>query len=92
MKTRLKTLLVSGFVISALAKPASADKPDSSLFKSNLSEALPSDVLAAISNASSTKTIYPVNGNEVFRDQVLRADEIVFAPSASFTLTAIDRP
>lgn len=58
----------------------------------SVAEALPADVLAAVRTAVAVKTIYPVTGAERFSGQVLKADEIVFAPGASLTLTSVDRP
>lgn len=82
--------------ISAMALllllPAQAWAQDTKLSRTNLSDALPAQVLTAIQNATSTKTIYPVTGNETFRDQILKADEIVFDSGATLTLTALDKP
>ena len=75
-----------------MAPGASAWAQDAKLTRNNLSDALPADVLAAIQHAVSTKTIYPVTGNETFRDQILKADEIVFDSGASLTLSALDKP
>lgn len=58
----------------------------------SVAEALPADVLAAVRAAVAVKTIYPVTGAERFTGQILKADEIVFAPGASLTLTATERP
>lgn len=71
---------------------ASCWAQDTKLTRTSLSDALPPDVLAAIRNAVSTKTIYPVTGNETFRDQILKADEIVFDSGATLTLTGLDKP
>jgi hypothetical protein len=72
--------------------PTAAWAQDSKLTRTNLSDSLPADVLTAIQNATSTKTIYPVTGNETFRDQILKADEIVFDSGATLTLTGLDKP
>lgn len=58
----------------------------------NLGKALPPDVLEAIKKATDVKKIFPVNPNEKFAGQVLRADEIVFAPGATLTLTNLNVP
>jgi hypothetical protein len=55
-------------------------------------DAIPADVIEAIANATGSTTIYPVNPGEVFDGQILKADEIVFAPGATLTLTNGDAP
>lgn len=55
-------------------------------------DAIPADVIRAIADATETTTIFPVNPGEVFGGQVLKADEIVFAPGATLTLTHADAP
>ena len=71
------------FVASAQNSAGSAD---------NLGKAVPPDVLEAIRNATDVKKIYPINPGEKFAGQVLKADEIVFAPGATLTLTNLDVP
>ena len=65
---------------------------DSKLSRDSLADALPADVLTAVRKAASTKTIYPIAGNETFNGQILKADEIVFDSGATLTLTALDKP
>lgn len=58
----------------------------------NAGKAIPPDVLEAIKKASAVTKIFPVNPGEKFSGQVLKADEIVFAPGATLTLTNLNAP
>ena len=58
----------------------------------NVGKALPPHVLDAISKATDVQKLYPVNPGEKFAGTVLKADEIVFAPGASLTLTNLNTP
>jgi hypothetical protein len=71
---------------------ASASAQDTKLNRTDLAASLPPDVLTAVRNAASTKTIYPITGNETFSGQILKADEIVFDSGASLTLSDLGKP
>ncbi|HDR2706070.1 hypothetical protein [Enterobacter mori] len=58
----------------------------------NLGKAIPPNVLNALKNATDVKKIFPVNPGERFDGQVLKADEIIFAPGATLTLTNTSAP
>ncbi|WP_180264652.1 hypothetical protein [Klebsiella variicola] len=69
----------------------SAVAQDSGAVK-NLGEAIPSDVLQALKNATDVKKVFPVNPGERFDEQILKADEIIFAPGATLTITDTNAP
>lgn len=87
----MKKLILAALTCTA-ALAGNAFAQDSSLKVNTLSEALPADVLNALSSATSVKKIYPVNGVEIFSGTILKADEIVFAPGSSIILSSIDAP
>ena len=79
-------------IASLLLLSTSVSAQDSKITRTNLSDSLPPDVLAAVQKAVSTKTIYPVTGNEAFNGQILKADEIVFDSGATLTLSDLSKP
>lgn len=86
----LRSILLASALVSTALAPAVAQ--DSKISRNSLAETLPAEVLAVVRSAQSVRTIYPITGNETFRGQVLKADEIVFAPGASLTLSSTDSP
>lgn len=74
---------VAGMPMAVAQEIATAD---------NLGKAVPPDVLEAIEKASVVTTVFPVNPGEKFAGQVLKADELVFAPNATLTLTNVNAP
>lgn len=54
--------------------------------------ALPGDVLEALKRAEKSTTLFAVNPGDTFGGQILKVDELVFAPAGSLTLTARDVP
>ncbi|MFC5460728.1 hypothetical protein [Massilia niabensis] len=90
MNVRLWSILVGAvfacWVSSAIAQDNNLGTAE------NLGKAVPPDVLDAIKKATSVTTVFPVNPGEKFAGQVLKADEIVFAPGATLTLTNLKVP
>ena len=79
-------------IAAAAAITTSAQSQTATGAADNLGKALPPDVLAAIQKATEVRKLFPVNSGEKFSGQILKADEIVFAPGATLTLTALDAP
>ena len=83
----MRTCIAIFFVLGLISSyPVTADDIKQ-LNADSLDKALPANIIAAISNATSTETIYPISGDERFEGQILKADEIVFAPGATLTLS-----
>lgn len=58
----------------------------------NIGKAIPSNVLDALKKAKEIKKIFPVNSGERFDGQILKADEIIFAPGSTLTITNTNVP
>lgn len=83
--------LVAAAVLCALSG-FSFGQEVSKVTAETLEKALPPDVFAALKNATSVKTLYPINGTETFPDTILKADEIIFSPNAKLVVTSMDSP
>jgi hypothetical protein len=85
--------MMAGFAASALAAPAFAQ---SSVFRDirqsmpleTLSVPIPAAVIAAV-KAAPNRRIFNVSTNEIFADQILKADELVLSQDAILTMTAV---
>jgi len=82
---------IAGAVLALATTTASAQGAGTGT-ADNLGKAVPPDVLEAIKKATAVTKIFPVNPGEKFSGQVLKADEIVFAPGATLTLTNLNVP
>lgn len=90
----MKIQLIRAIAALALAAAATtaAQQGNGTGTADNLGKAVPPDVLEAIKKATAVTKVFPVNPGEKFAGQVLKADEIVFAPGATLTLTNLDVP
>lgn len=80
-----------GLSLVALVWASNALAQDQKISRPDVAATLPASILSSVQSSSVT-SIYAVTGDEHFDGQVLKADEIVFAPNSTLTLRATNHP